>query len=237
MYKYIMYKYALPWDLFHHLHSLGSLDGGLHRTISPALVAYAYLSVGSGEGTLCPLQTSQMWGNAHPLAACLQDLHTQHMSTHPCRGSAGPSVAEAVTEAWVAVCAKVSMDILLSLRNKIIDAPSIAGPFQVKVLPEGGLFKTKGVGQKFMADAMNAPVAVMETAGEGGAWGIGILAAYMKNKEESESLSAYLENKVFAGKESTQIAPEPEGTAGFEAFMERYKNGLAIERAAVEHLS
>ena len=106
-----------------------------------------------------------------------------------------------------------------------------------KLLGHGGLFKTKGVGQKFMADAMNAPVAVMETAGEGGAWGIGILAAYMKNKKEGESLSAYLENKVFAGKESTQITPEPEGTAGLEAFMERYKNGLAIERAAVEHLS
>ena len=122
---------------------------------------------------------------------------------------------------------KMGMDILLKNEGVVVD----------KLLGHGGLFKTKGVGQKFMADAMNAPVAVMETAGEGGAWGIGILAAYMKNKEEGESLSAYLENKVFAGKESTQITPEPEGTAGFEAFMERYKNGLAIERAAVEHLS
>lgn len=122
---------------------------------------------------------------------------------------------------------KLGMDILLKNEGVVVD----------KLLGHGGLFKTKGVGQKFMADAMNAPVAVMETAGEGGAWGIGILAAYMKNKEEGESLSAYLENKVFAGKESTQIAPELEGTAGFEAFMERYKDGLAIERAAVEHLS
>ena len=122
---------------------------------------------------------------------------------------------------------KMGMDILLKNEGVVVD----------KLLGHGGLFKTKGVGQKFMADAMNAPVAVMETAGEGGAWGIGILAAYMKNKKEGESLSAYLENKVFAGKESTQITPEPEGTAGFEAFMERYKNGLAIERAAVEHLS
>ena len=121
---------------------------------------------------------------------------------------------------------KLGMDILLKNEGVVVD----------KLLGHGGLFKTKGVGQKFMADAMNAPVAVMETAGEGGAWGIGILAAYMKNKEEGESLSAYLENKVFAGKESTQITPEPEGTAGFEAFMGRYKNGLAIERAAVEHL-
>ena len=121
---------------------------------------------------------------------------------------------------------KMGMDILLKNEGVVVD----------KLLGHGGLFKTKGVGQKFMADAMNAPVAVMETAGEGGAWGIGILAAYMKNKKEGESLSAYLENKVFAGKESTQITPEPEGTAGFEAFMGRYKNGLAIERAAVEHL-
>ena len=105
-----------------------------------------------------------------------------------------------------------------------------------KLLGHGGLFKTKGVGQKFMAGAMNAPVAVMETAGEGGAWGIALLAAFMKNREERESLSDYLENRVFSKVESEQMSPDPEDVEGFEKFMERYKKGIAIERAAVDNL-
>lgn len=121
---------------------------------------------------------------------------------------------------------KIGMDILLKDEGVVVD----------KLLGHGGLFKTKGVGQKFMAGAMNAPVAVMETAGEGGAWGIAVLGAYMKNKEDGESLSDYLENKVFAGQEGVQMDPDPADVAGFEAFMERYKKGLAIERAAVENM-
>lgn len=100
----------------------------------------------------------------------------------------------------------------------------------------GGLFKTEGVGQKIMAAALNTPVSVMESAGEGGAWGIAVLAAYMQWKEAGEALSDYLEHKVFAGAKSTTIAPDPEDVAGFQIFIERYKNGLAIERAAVENL-
>ena len=121
---------------------------------------------------------------------------------------------------------KTGLDILLKEENVKLD----------KILGHGGLFKTKGVGQKVMAAAVNAPVSVMETAGEGGAWGIALLAAYRKNKTEGESLASYLEEQVFAKEESVQIAPDPKDVEGFEAFMDRYKEGLEIERAAVVHL-
>ena len=121
---------------------------------------------------------------------------------------------------------KIGMDILFEEEQVKID----------KVLGHGGFFKTEEVGQKMMAAAMNVPVSVMETAGEGGAWGIALLAAYMLNKEEKEPLETYLSNKVFAGDNSTTIAPDQRDVHGFTAFMERYKEGLAIERAAVEVL-
>jgi sugar (pentulose or hexulose) kinase len=105
-----------------------------------------------------------------------------------------------------------------------------------QVLGHGGFFKTKQVGQKIMAAAMNAPVSVMETAGEGGAWGIALLAAYMLKKAADESLEAFLSNKVFSAESSTTIAPDPRDVDGFAAFMERYKEGLAIEKTAVEVL-
>ena len=106
-----------------------------------------------------------------------------------------------------------------------------------KVLGHGGFFKTKEVGQKMMAAAMNVPVTVMETAGEGGAWGIAVLAAYLIHKTASEPLEAYLSNTVFAGENGTTIAPDPIDVEGFTKFMERYKKGLVIERAAVEGLA
>ncbi len=101
----------------------------------------------------------------------------------------------------------------------------------------GGFFKTKGVGQKIMAAAMNVPVSVMETAGEGGAWGIALLASYMLNKAKNESLDAYLSNKVFAGDTGTTIAADPGDVDCFAAFMERYKMGLIIEKTAVDALN
>lgn len=103
-----------------------------------------------------------------------------------------------------------------------------------QVLGHGGFFKTKEVGQRMMAAAMNVPVSVMETAGEGGAWGIALLAAYMLKKSSGESLDAYLSNKVFAGEKGSTIAPDAKDVEGFTTFMERYKKGLAIERAAVD---
>ena len=105
-----------------------------------------------------------------------------------------------------------------------------------EVLGHGGLFKTKGVGQKIVAAAMNVPVVVMETAGEGGAWGIALLAAYRKHREEGESLGAYLREKVFAGETGVKAEPDAADVEGFDAFIERYTAGLAIERAAVESL-
>ena len=105
-----------------------------------------------------------------------------------------------------------------------------------EVMGHGGLFKTKGVGQSIMAAAMDVPVTVMETAGEGGAWGIALLAAYMKEKKNGESLGDYLNNRVFAGEKGETLAPDPKDVKGFDAFLARYTEGLAIERAAVEHL-
>lgn len=104
-----------------------------------------------------------------------------------------------------------------------------------RILGHGGLFKTKGVGQSILAAAVNAPVSVMETAGEGGAWGMALLASYMLNKGD-DTLEAFLDNKVFAGMKSETIEPDPKDVAGFDAFMQRYKAGLSIERAAVDSL-
>jgi sugar (pentulose or hexulose) kinase len=100
----------------------------------------------------------------------------------------------------------------------------------------GGFFKTEGVGQRIMAAAMNTPVSVMETAGEGGPWGMAILASYMLNKDSGESLSSFLTDKVFIGNAGSKLAPLPEDVTGFETFMKRYHAGLTIERAAVDAL-
>lgn len=105
-----------------------------------------------------------------------------------------------------------------------------------RVYGHGGLFKTQGVGQSILAAAMNTPVSVMETAGEGGAWGMAILAAYMINKGENEALGDYLASKVFNGMTGTSMDPKPEDVAGFDEFIKRYTAGLAIERAAVDSL-
>ena len=101
---------------------------------------------------------------------------------------------------------------------------------------QGGFFKTKGVGDRVMAAALNAPIKLMETAGEGGPWGQAILAAYMLQKEDGESLKDYLAQKVFkSGNVQTQ-EPVAEDVKGFDEFMKDYNVGLAIERAAVESL-
>ena len=100
----------------------------------------------------------------------------------------------------------------------------------------GGLFKTKGVGQRIAAAAMNTPVSVMEPAGEGGAWGIALLASYMQNKENEESLQDFLNKKIFAGQTGSKMEPVAEDVEGFDKFMKRYMAGLAIEHAAVDAL-
>lgn len=100
----------------------------------------------------------------------------------------------------------------------------------------GGFFKTPEVGQRVMAAAVRVPVSVMATAGEGGAWGIALLAAYRLWRDPGESLASYLQTRVFAGQQSTTIAPAARDLEGFDLFMKRYTRGLAIERAAVDHL-
>ena len=99
----------------------------------------------------------------------------------------------------------------------------------------GGYFKTAGVGQRMLAAALNSPISVMETAGEGGAWGIALLAAYAVNNSRNLSLPDYLEEVVFAGNTGVSIAPTEEDVAGFNRYIENYKRGLAIEQSAVDN--
>ena len=121
---------------------------------------------------------------------------------------------------------KTGMNILLKKEHVTLD----------RMMGHGGLFKTKGVGQRILAGAIDTPVYVMETAGEGGAWGIALLADYLIKKEDKESLIDYLENKVFHDAVGTGMDPVAEDVEGYEKFMETYAKGLAIEKAAVENL-
>lgn len=121
---------------------------------------------------------------------------------------------------------KVGMDILLKKENVKIDT----------IFGHGGLFKTKGVGQNFLAAAIQAPVSVMETAGEGGPWGMAVLAAYMLHKAEGENLQDYLNDKVFGENEAITVAPDEKDVAGMEVFIERYKKGIPVEQAAGKFL-
>lgn len=136
-----------------------------------------------------------------------------------------PNFAKATLYSTLSVL-KIGLDIMLVDEGVKLD--SITG--------HGGLYKTPKVGQQITANAINAPVTVMETAGEGGAWGIALLADYMIKKENGETLDMYLENKVFAGSRGMTLAPQPEQVDGFNVFIERYKKGLAIERAAVDNM-
>ena len=103
-----------------------------------------------------------------------------------------------------------------------------------RITGHGGLFKTKGVGQRILAAALNSPISVMETAGEGGAWGIALLGAYLVNNEKQLSLADYLDEQVFAGNTGVEITPDEKDVAGFNAYIENYKAGLSIEEMAVK---
>ena len=121
---------------------------------------------------------------------------------------------------------KLGLDLLFAQEQVKVD----------RLLGHGGFFKTREVGQKIMAAALQTPVSVMETAGEGGAWGIALLAAYMLQRGRDEPLERYLADRVFSRQQSSTLVPDARDVAGFTAFMERYTKGLAIERAAVETL-
>ena len=120
---------------------------------------------------------------------------------------------------------KIGMDILA---NEHVAIDSLTG--------HGGLFKTPVVGQKYMAAACNAPVTCMETAGEGGPYGMALLAAYMLQKAEGETLEEYLNAHVFAGAKGTTLAPEKADVDGFNDYIARYTAMLDVERKAVEVL-
>ena len=121
---------------------------------------------------------------------------------------------------------KIGLDILTQSEQVPID----------KLYGHGGFFKTPGVGQRMLSAAVGAPVSVMETAGEGGPYGMALLAAYMLWKDEGESLADYLDHKVFASAGSTTLMADPSDAAGFEAFLSRYKKALPLEKSATEVL-
>jgi len=119
---------------------------------------------------------------------------------------------------------KIGNDVLFNQEHVKVD----------RITGHGGLFKTPVVGQRFLAAALNSPISVMETAGEGGAWGIALLASYLVNNGGKLSLPDYLDKIVFAGNTGTSIAPTPEDIAGFNRYLEAYKAAFPIEEAAVK---
>ena len=120
---------------------------------------------------------------------------------------------------------KIGLDILAA-ENVAVD----------RLLGHGGFFKTPEVGQRILAAAANSPVSVMTTAGEGGPWGMALLAAYRANRAEGQTLEAYLDERVFAGQKVSTLEPEKADVDGFNAFLARYKAALPVEKAAVTNI-
>ena len=120
---------------------------------------------------------------------------------------------------------KIGMDILAE-EGVAID--SLTG--------HGGLFKTPVVGQSYMAAACNAPVTCMETAGEGGPYGMALLASFLMNREEGERLEDFLSKRVFAGASGSTVLPDPACAEGFNAYIRRYRALLEVEKTAVDVL-
>ena len=119
---------------------------------------------------------------------------------------------------------KIGLDILTQTEQVAID----------KLYGHGGFFKTPGVGQRMLSAAVGAPVSVMETAGEGGPYGMALLCAYMLWKDEGESLADYLDNKVFAGAKSSTLMADARDIEGFDRFLARYRAALPMEEKAIE---
>lgn len=121
---------------------------------------------------------------------------------------------------------KIGMDILIEKEKISLE----------KLYAHGGLFKSPVTGQRFLASALGVPVALMKSAGEGGAWGIAILASFLTRENRNETLENYLSDRVFAGMEGSVMAPDSETADGFAQYMKAYRNGLSVEKAAVEAL-
>ncbi|MDL2244547.1 FGGY-family carbohydrate kinase [Parabacteroides sp. OttesenSCG-928-J18] len=120
---------------------------------------------------------------------------------------------------------KIGNDILFNEEKVKVD----------RITAHGGLFKTKTVGQRILAAALNSPISVMETAGEGGAWGIALLASYLVNNEKQQPLAEFLHQHVFGGEAGMEISPSAEDVEGFNIYIENYKKALPIEEAAVKY--
>lgn len=104
------------------------------------------------------------------------------------------------------------------------------------LIAQGGLFKTPVISQQILANALNTPITVMSTAGEGGAWGMAVLAVYAKEDNNKQSLEDFLDQKVFVNPESVTLNPEENGVSGYETFIKQYQVGLPIESNAVKCL-
>lgn len=129
------------------------------------------------------------------------------------------------SQLFTALCAlRTGLNVLTEEEDVVID----------EIRGHGGFFKTAKVGQKIMAAATAAPISILETAGEGGAWGIALLASFMMREEKEQDLSAFL-SKVFEGSIGDAVQPDPADIEGFNTFFERYHKGLPIERSAIEN--
>ena len=119
---------------------------------------------------------------------------------------------------------KIGNDILFGEENVKVD----------RITGHGGLFKTKGVGQRVLAAALNTPISVMETAGEGGAWGIALLASFLVHNPKGLNLADFLEEVIFEGERGVEIAPTSDDVEGFNKWIESYKTCIPVEKCAVE---
>jgi len=117
---------------------------------------------------------------------------------------------------------KIGMDMLAREENVESD----------RLLGHGGFFKTPGVGQQILADALNVPITTMETAGEGGPWGMALLAAFMCRRDGDETMEDYLQSRVFARAASTVVQPDAAGAAGFQTYLDRYRACISAQQAA-----
>ncbi|CCH85713.1 Carbohydrate kinase, FGGY-domain [Modestobacter italicus] len=122
---------------------------------------------------------------------------------------------------------RIGMDVLQKAEGVRLD----------RMFAHGGLFKTEGVAQRFLAAAIDTPVSVGDVAAEGGAWGIAVLAAFAAGRSPEQGLADYLDGTVFTDASLQTAEPDPADVAGFDAFMQRYLAGLPVERAAVEHVA
>jgi sugar (pentulose or hexulose) kinase len=122
---------------------------------------------------------------------------------------------------------RIGMDVLQKAEGVRLD----------RMFAHGGLFKTEGVAQRFLAAAIDTPVSVGDVAAEGGAWGIAVLAAFAAGRAAEQGLADYLDGTVFTDASLQTADPDPADVAGFDAFMQRYLAGLPVERAAVEHVA